>query len=281
LEKKHPSLNPYNFVANSPLIFVDPDGNDNIIYLVALASAVKEGLSKADMLGIVEKANENYKKLGLNTRVQLFDEEVNGVFNENFIDKNDSYVLLGSTEEIAERISNQKNHSESAANITDPEFWTGGVDNPEISVPGNLDYNDLGQGIFIDASDAIIFGKSFKAEPVEMIAFIINHGSAHNSNGSNHDVIGGICSKGQSIYTSIMYGGSSLDEIVADKDLNKNVIQGNLNSFGAGAGQNYSTSQPADKSKGTQSHSNYNKNKQKIEANFESDAVMLPEHTVK
>jgi hypothetical protein len=73
LAHKYPDISPYAFVANSPIIFIDPDGRENIIYLVALPSAYSK-LSVQNVTDIINQANANFKSQGLDTRVVLFND---------------------------------------------------------------------------------------------------------------------------------------------------------------------------------------------------------------
>ena len=77
-------------------------GEDNVIYLVALPSSSTE-FKKADLSTIASIANASFKNLGLETRVVVY--ESNDPFDPAHIDPNDSYALLGSSDEITEAVA--------------------------------------------------------------------------------------------------------------------------------------------------------------------------------
>jgi RHS repeat-associated protein len=98
LAGKYPDLSPYIFVANSPLIFVDPDGrkikvtvvyeNNEPVVKVTVSGKIID-LSKTwpiDIEGIAENLNEYGSK--------YFDREMD-VSNINFGTKNDPLYLTG------------------------------------------------------------------------------------------------------------------------------------------------------------------------------------------
>jgi RHS repeat-associated protein len=174
----YPSLTQYNFVSNKPITHVDPDGNDNVIYLLVLQSA-DEKLTLSDKEDIVNQTNAMYKKLGVSTRVVLFNETES--FSPKFIDDNDSYVLLGSPSERKRMMSKQGFQK---GDID----WVGSVDNPERST--QLYGKGPFQGINIEFGVMGVFSKKyFKLTRNTGIAFTIVHGSTHNSGMGHTDPV--------------------------------------------------------------------------------------------
>lgn len=89
-------------LSNNPILFFDPDGNDNVVYLVYVPGDDPE-LSEVTAEGIAREANKMYKELGLKTRVVVFDESKRGKFNEDYMDATDSYAVVGTDKEIINR----------------------------------------------------------------------------------------------------------------------------------------------------------------------------------
>ena len=78
-------------MGNNPILIVDPDGGDNIVYLVVLPSTYAS-LTKSQVNDIVKQANQNYKNMGLKTEVRLADSKN---FDIGKIDKTDAVAVLG------------------------------------------------------------------------------------------------------------------------------------------------------------------------------------------
>ncbi|MCT4582009.1 MAG: hypothetical protein N4A35_11360 [Flavobacteriales bacterium] len=172
----YPSWSPYAAFADNPIIYVDPDGRDNIIYLLVLPSA-NEKLTMADKQEIINESNNLYKKMGLNTRVVLFENAEN--FNPDFMDANDSYALLGNSSEIKTMQSKNGFWKQHLGHV-----YT--VDNPEKSsiLRGG---HELAVGINIAFELNRVFAKKyFNLDQNKGVAFTLVHGSTHNS-GMEHN----------------------------------------------------------------------------------------------
>lgn len=164
-----PHQSPYLFVANNPIIYVDQNGEDNTIYLVALKSG-KSHFSTQDIQSIADKANKIYEDMGLNTRVVVF--ESNDPFDPAHLDPSDSYALIGSVSELGEAVkgdSFSQKIKDAAANIGS---------NADESA------ND-GKGILISTTGNSRFAKTTGESEESTAAFLIVHGGGHNI-GFNH-----------------------------------------------------------------------------------------------
>lgn len=175
-----PSESPYSFSANNPIIYVDVEGEDNIVYLVLLPSA-RESLSKKEISAIVAETNKLLADQGLHTRVVLFEEKrsllyiENKKFDSRKIDETDTYVLLGSRNEIFSTIENNpENHFDFVKDGTYKSL--GQIDdfNPELSV-------NEGQGIVINSDDIQQTSELLKTSKETATSYLIAHSIGHNA----------------------------------------------------------------------------------------------------
>jgi len=128
MSDKYPSLTPYNYCTNNPVILVDPNGEEGIIYLVDLQTD-----NKVDTKKLIAETNKRFEEMGLETRMQLAPDGKD--FNPNYMDKTDAMAVLGSTGQVKKFI-NSKCSENNAKLFND---WAGGIDNPERSTNPNKD----------------------------------------------------------------------------------------------------------------------------------------------
>lgn len=146
----------YAYAANNPIYFVDFEGKDNIVYLVVMPSddAIQEKLNAQD---IANEANEMYKTLGVKTRVVVFDESTRGEFNADYMDKTDSYAVVGTPKEINDR--------------------TGLPEHPGALENASSNGNKIGVDVGALDKYSVLPVKSKS----QLVAFAIVHGSGHNA----------------------------------------------------------------------------------------------------
>lgn len=178
LASKFADVGSYTFVKNNPIIFIDPDGKENIIYLVYLPSS-SSAISLSDAKAIADQANKNFQNLGLKTQVVVVDQSngKNKRFDPCSIDKTDAVAVLGSKEEVIKWIHN---NDQKFANELESD-WDGGKYNPENSQNNGRDIT--GKYIAIDASGIKGFGQEVLngVDPIKTGALLINHGAGHNA----------------------------------------------------------------------------------------------------
>jgi hypothetical protein len=177
LAAKMPYYSPYSAFGNNPILYVDNDGRENIVYLVYLPSKDSK-ITKQDAQDMANQANANFKNLGLNTRVVVVDNSKQ--FDAGKIDKTDAVAAIGTASNVKSYITKQGGG----------EFlngWTGG-DEPERSQnekqfdsKGEVKSYGGGKFIAIDGNAVESYGAANGWAKTEAGGQIINHGAGHNS----------------------------------------------------------------------------------------------------
>lgn len=184
LQKKYPNYSPYVGVGNNPIVFVDPDGRDNVIYLLVMPSAYQSGgLQKGDATKIKNQANENFKALGLETRVVIVTDVDN--FSINNIDKKtattgaDAVAVLGNKTDVISKITEMN-----STFVKQDLKNFGGIDNFETSMNANGSYDiDKENIIAIDAQGLKANATTEKTNLSigKLGGLTILHGAGHNA----------------------------------------------------------------------------------------------------
>ena len=166
---KYPSLSPYAYCACNPINLVDPDGEENVIYIVNIQGKN----SSIDINKLITEVNNRFEKLGLETRAMLAPDGKS--FNPEYMDKTDSYAVIGNFFDVKDFISTK----DDSKAITG---WNGGTYNPERSENNNT---RKGNYIAVDASGLSSIANLLGFDKTEMAALTILHGAGHNA-GFNH-----------------------------------------------------------------------------------------------
>ena len=194
---KYPSISPYAYCAWNPLKLVDPDGMENVIYVVNLQG--KD--AHVDVNKVINEVNKHFEDLGLETRAMLAPDGAN--FDPKYMDKTDSYAVIGNVFDVKDFISTKSN-SETIIS------WKGGTNNPERSENNNT---LKGNYIAIDAQGVTSLANNLDFDKNEMSVLSILHGAGHNAGFNHSDENPWSKRFGQnSENAAIMIGGSGLKD---------------------------------------------------------------------
>ncbi|MDH7459819.1 DUF6443 domain-containing protein [Chitinophagaceae bacterium 26-R-25] len=205
--EKYNFISGYQYCMNNPILYIDPNGMDNIVYLVGV-----DGISKAQLRNITRQVNQNFKDLGLKTQARIFKgKDFSKSYNN--MDKTDAVAFIGKASAVTNAISKiDKKFSDKLK--SDHDFGPGGRVNPEISgSPRGTPSND--KIISVNVEDNNTAAKDWKVTPEFAAAFNIVHGAGHNSDLNHGDEINptdgdgkrvpqySVMSSGQYIYQGI------------------------------------------------------------------------------
>ncbi len=171
-----PYESPISAFGNNPILFVDPDGKDNIVYLYAADNSV----SMTQLKSIAKHANANFKSMGLKTEVRI----IKGNFDKaaySKLQKTDAIAIIGQRDKVIEAAT--KVDASAGKFLKDNGLGRNGFNNeyiPEVSDHPNGP-TERGNiiGLATDATASV--SKSFNVSFEEGAGFLINHGAGHNA----------------------------------------------------------------------------------------------------
>jgi RHS repeat-associated protein len=218
--EKFSSWSTYQYCMNNPMLYVDPNGMENEIYLVGV-----EGITNKQLRAIRNKINQNFKDLHLKTRASIFKGKSFTKEMYGKIDKTDAVAVIGNAGAVTKEVSSlDPKMGDQLKN--DPDFGPKGKVNPEISGNPYGSVNSNNNIIAVNTEDAKEQTHWYNVKLPEAIAFDVTHGAGHNSSLShggstapeyNDDRVvpmGSIMADGEYIKTGIFLGQTTLSGYV-------------------------------------------------------------------
>lgn len=164
---------PYVAMANNPMIYVDPDGKDNIIYLVILPSTYSK-MKLSEVNQMIRETNQHLKDLGLKTKVMVYNpKKGGGKFNSNNLDTTDSFVVFGNSSEIIKEFENSPNNYNTISKFVTKE---------DISNEDNYELAHLnGTGLIVATDKLESLSNDLKTSKATTGSYLILHAVGHNA----------------------------------------------------------------------------------------------------
>ncbi len=179
MQNSYPNLGPYNSFACNPILIVDIDGKENIIYVVNVPNGKGDYIiDDSKVQSIIDQANNNIhskETFGLKTKYVLFDPtKSGGEINKKFLDATDAIILVGNVEQV--KAYDRKNGLTPETYLNrkaGSEGWKGNdANNPETTF-------SEGKAIGVGYIDVSAITDSKNQINSEYGGFLMNHSTGH------------------------------------------------------------------------------------------------------
>ncbi len=234
----YPSTSGYMYVLANPIIYKDQKGTHNVLYLIDLQGENK----KVNVQRMARKAERNFRKIGLETKVLVFNpNEHGGEFDPAYTNKTDAVALIGDVETIKKYARDNKIEQRHMQVQPGNLGFTDDVSNPESTI-GNSNL------ILINTNVMEASAKKLRSLTEDAAAFFLNHGFGH-TNGYEDGHQGGtnnptFMSSGRDIYNHLINNKLNLNDIInGDNNASVRTINNRLRNsskrYGIGSVDNY------------------------------------------
>ena len=178
MKAKTPGVSPFVAMANNPILFVDPDGKENIVYIAFTETGYKNSFSDGfDYLKAMKELEDALNEiLGKDHQVQvkfLPDEEL----SQSYLDESDAVIVLGPVDEV------KKVGKEFLDGYNPFEKWKGSCDRSNPT-PEKAHVNFVGVDTKVDCFRK--FSSIGKCGPGSALVFVMAHGLGHTAVDGNH-----------------------------------------------------------------------------------------------
>lgn len=198
------------------MLFVDPTGMDNIIYLLVAGDFDRKKAQE-----VATQATEILKGLGLEIQVQLYDPSESGDFDPTKLDETDNWAVIGDDRKaiagMARKIDKMGNKDRDDKGKSDYEYDLDEWENTKSGYPEVSNRNNKGKGIVVDYNDT--FSPKDKKKSG---ALFVDHGAGHSSKeGAAHEG-DGIMAEGRKLQREYQKYGY---QYLFNKEYNQEYIQ--------------------------------------------------------